>query len=172
MPQLLGAKLRYLRHQRRMTQEELYGHLALASQGHITNIETSKRVASVDLVLRIADFFKVTTDYLLRDDVPVEVTSPATSQHIATEKLHLQLLGEKLRYLRDTINLSQRDLAQRLSLASRAYISNLESGRKTPSLDLVVQIADLFDVTTDYLLHDSIAIKDKESTNGQAATQS
>jgi transcriptional regulator with XRE-family HTH domain len=166
MRHLLGAKLRYLRHQHNMTQGELRGHLTLASPGYITNIETSKRVASIDLVLRIADFFKVTTDYLLCDDVPVEPKIAASTSYTASQERQLRLFGEKLRYLRIQAGLSQRDLAQRLSLASRAYISNLESGRKMPSLDLVVQIADLFGVTTDYLLWDTIPIA-KGTTNNR-----
>jgi transcriptional regulator with XRE-family HTH domain len=45
------------------------------------------------------------------------------------------------------------ELAQRLGLAANAHISLLERGRHEPSIDLVVAIADLFGVTTDYLLH-------------------
>ena len=41
----------------------------------------------------------------------------------------------------------------------QGYISNLEAGRKAPSLELVVRVADLFGVTTDYLLRDSIGIE-------------
>lgn len=169
MPQLLGAKLRYLRHQRNMTQVELSSHLDLASHGHVTNIETTRRVASIELVLRIADFFSVTTDYLVRDEVPVEMKAVAMIDHTGAQKPQMRLFGEKLRYLRTHTNLSQSHLTQRLSLASRAYISNLEFGRKMPSLDLVVQIADLFGVTTDYLLRDTIPVVD--NINGMATYQ-
>jgi transcriptional regulator with XRE-family HTH domain len=70
-----------------------------------------------------------------------------------------RLLGEKLRYLRTQRQMTQVDVAQRLGLARQAYISNLEAGRKMPSLDLVVQIADLFGVTADYLLRDSAPLE-------------
>jgi transcriptional regulator with XRE-family HTH domain len=50
-------------------------------------------------------------------------------------------------------------LAQHLGLASRAYVSNLEAGRKVPSPELVVRIADHFGVTTDYLLRDDVAVE-------------
>jgi transcriptional regulator with XRE-family HTH domain len=50
-------------------------------------------------------------------------------------------------------------LTQYLNLASQAYVSNLEAGRKTPSPELVVRIADLFGVTTDYLLRDDVAME-------------
>lgn len=70
-----------------------------------------------------------------------------------------RLLGEKLRYLRTERNMTQVDLARRLGLARQGYVSNLESSRKAPSLDLVVQIANLFEVSTDYLMRDTIPIE-------------
>jgi DNA-binding XRE family transcriptional regulator len=39
-------------------------------------------------------------------------------------------------------------------------VSNLEAGRKEPSLDLVLRIADFFGVTTDYLLWDCEPIRE------------
>lgn len=55
--------------------------------------------------------------------------------------------------------MTQVELAHLLGLARQGYISNLEAGRKMPSLDIVVQIADLFGVTTDYLLRDIIPVE-------------
>lgn len=69
-----------------------------------------------------------------------------------------QLLGEKVRFLRAQRQITQVELAQRLGLARQGYISNIEAGRKVPSLDVLVQIADLFGVTTDYLLRDAIPV--------------
>lgn len=73
------------------------------------------------------------------------------------------LLGDKLRYLRTQRQMTQVELAQRLGLAQQGYISNLEAGRKAPSLDLVVQIAELFEVTTDYLMRDAIPVEQLEN---------
>ena len=47
-------------------------------------------------------------------------------------------------------------LARTLGLENRGYISNLEAGRKLPSISLVLAIADLFGVTTDDLLHRTV----------------
>ena len=74
-----------------------------------------------------------------------------------------RLLGEKLRYLRTQSHMTQVALAQSLGLAQQGYVSNLEAGRKMPSLDLLVQIADLFSVTTDYLLRDTASVEMVES---------
>jgi transcriptional regulator with XRE-family HTH domain len=73
MPVLLGAKLRYLRQQQQMTQEELARQLGLMRQGHISNLEMGRKTPSLDLLVQIADLFDVTSDYLLRDTIPVEI---------------------------------------------------------------------------------------------------
>lgn len=72
--------------------------------------------------------------------------------------------GQKLHYLREQRNMTQEDLARQLGLKRQGHISNLEMGRRTPSVELVVQIADLFGVSTDYLLRDAIDITDVRSS--------
>jgi transcriptional regulator with XRE-family HTH domain len=158
MPRLFGEKLQYLRLQQNATQTAVAQRLGLARQAYVSNLEAGRRVPSLDLVLRVANVFHVTTDYLLRDTVPVEgVVGSALTQGQVSKTA--SLFGTKLRALRIQRNLSQRDLTRQLELASRAYISNLEAGRKMPSLDLVIQLADLFGVTADYLLRDPIPIE-------------
>jgi transcriptional regulator with XRE-family HTH domain len=53
----------------------------------------------------------------------------------------------------------QKSLACQLGLRTQAHISLLEAGHKEPSIGLVLRIADLFDVTVDYLLRDTIPIE-------------
>ncbi|GAB4423711.1 MAG: hypothetical protein OHK0015_01590 [Chloroflexi bacterium OHK40] len=65
-------------------------------------------------------------------------------------------LGKKVRYLRERDGLSQSELAQALGLSesSKGFISEIESGKKLPRAELLLRLADLFGVTTDYLLRD------------------
>jgi DNA-binding XRE family transcriptional regulator len=156
MAQLFGAKLRYLRNQRALTQVDLAQHFA--SQGHITALETGKEAPSLRLVLQIVRFFCVSTDYLLRDTIPVEYVD-AIAQPPSSLDASAQLFGPKLRALRVQYNLTQGALAHQLGLRRHASISNLEAGRKVPSLDVVVQLAELFQITTDYLLRDDMPIE-------------
>jgi transcriptional regulator with XRE-family HTH domain len=60
-----------------------------------------------------------------------------------------------LRILRRQAQLTQGQLAQQLGLVAHVHISLLERGRKLPSPELFVQIADILGVTTDNLLSDS-----------------
>ncbi|CAI6302107.1 XRE family transcriptional regulator [Bacillus subtilis] len=62
-----------------------------------------------------------------------------------------QTLGTRLRELRQKHKLSQVDLAEKLNL-NRSSIANYEAGRIMPPGDILMQIADAFEVTTDYLL--------------------
>jgi transcriptional regulator with XRE-family HTH domain len=159
MPTLFGAKLRYLRRERKVTQVELADKLGLASHTHVTKIEAGQRTASLNLVLRAADFFHVTTDYFLRDTIPVEEPRRrdglAASGSVETDEGH-QRFKATLRALRMRAGLSQSDLARQLGLARHGYISNLETGRKAPSLDLALQIADQFGLTTDSLFYSTL----------------
>ncbi len=67
----------------------------------------------------------------------------------------MERFGEKLRALRESHNLSIRQLAAKLEISSHSHIVNLEAGRKKPSLDLILKICDLFAVTPNQLLLDS-----------------
>ncbi len=60
-------------------------------------------------------------------------------------------LGNKLKYLRTTNNMTQADLAKKLNL-TKSVISAYENALRLPSYDVLIQIAKLFHVSTDYLL--------------------
>jgi transcriptional regulator with XRE-family HTH domain len=151
MPRLLGEKLHRLRRQNKMTQVELAQKLGLLSQSHIAKIEADDDTASLSLVIHVTRLLNISTDYLLRDDIPVESTARTILPvHLGESE---STFGARLRSLRLQHHLTQRQLAQRLGLASRAYIGGLEASQgKLPSMDLIVRIADLFEVTTDALL--------------------
>ncbi len=63
-------------------------------------------------------------------------------------------LGDQIRHLRAERRWSQADLASRLGTNDAAAISRYENGKMTPTTDVVVRLAEIFDVTTDYLLID------------------
>ena len=61
------------------------------------------------------------------------------------------MLHEKIRRLRTAHGITQVELAHRLGV-SKQSVSNWESNNIQPSIELLEKIADLFGVTTDYLL--------------------
>ena len=59
--------------------------------------------------------------------------------------------GNALKTLRLREDMTQAQLAQKLSL-TKSVISAYETGLRLPSYDVLIQIAKIFNVTTDYLL--------------------
>lgn len=71
--------------------------------------------------------------------------------------------GEKLMVLRRGRGWTIQKLAERLGYKSRGYLSEVESGKKRPSLDLVISVAQLFGVSTDDLLFDGRDVKKEQA---------
>ncbi len=61
------------------------------------------------------------------------------------------MLGERIAALRRRAGISQKELADRLGVSASA-IGMYEQGRREPSADRLVEMAELFGVSTDYLL--------------------
>jgi transcriptional regulator with XRE-family HTH domain len=66
----------------------------------------------------------------------------------------MERFGEKLRTLRERRGLSVRQLASLLGINSHSHIINLEAGRKKPSVDLILKVSDLFNVSPNQLMLD------------------
>lgn len=63
-------------------------------------------------------------------------------------------IGEQIKNLRKERGWSQADLAVKIN-GDAGQISRYENGKITPSVDAIVKFAELFDVSTDYLLLDN-----------------
>lgn len=59
-------------------------------------------------------------------------------------------LGHKLKTLRLQNDLTQAQLAQKLGL-TKSVVSAYETGLRLPSYDVLIHLAKIFDVSTDYL---------------------
>ena len=70
----------------------------------------------------------------------------------------IQKFGKKLRTLRLQQKLTLQELAHELGYVAHGYISEIESGKKKPTADFVLKVADFFDVTTDKLLRDELRL--------------
>ena len=60
-------------------------------------------------------------------------------------------MKEKLKQLRKEKKLTLKQIAEELNISVSAY-SNYEQGIRLPNYDILLKIADFFDVSTDYLL--------------------
>lgn len=71
----------------------------------------------------------------------------------------MRRFGEKLRTLRTQRSMSLKALALNLGLSAHGYISELEAGKKKPTAEFVLNVARLFDVSTDQLLKDELDLE-------------
>lgn len=138
---MFNKKLIELRKNLKLSQYELADRLGF-SRGKLANYEQGTRQPDFDTLEKIADFFDVSTDYLLgREDSQInQETSNSPT-----------VLGKRLRSLRKEKKLTQQDLASFINV-THVSISGYESGRRSPDTDTLQKLADFFNVTTDYLL--------------------
>lgn len=59
--------------------------------------------------------------------------------------------GDKLKTLRTNAGMSQTELAKRLNI-SKSVVSYYEKAERSPSPDVLIKLADIFHVSTDYML--------------------
>lgn len=83
----------------------------------------------------------------------------------------MRRFGEKLRVLRKQRGMTIIDLTTALGYAANSYISELETGKKKPTTDLVFKVAKFFNVTTDQLLDDALeVVETTDARSDEAAT--
>lgn len=63
---------------------------------------------------------------------------------------------ENLKYLRSSLNISQKEIANYLKLNPSSY-SNYESGRREPGIDALIKISDFLNVEIDKLLTENLS---------------
>lgn len=67
-------------------------------------------------------------------------------------------IGEKIAKLRIAFGLSQEELSEKIAV-SRQSVSKWEMDQALPQIDKVLQLCELFNVTTDEMLHDKLPIE-------------
>ena len=70
--------------------------------------------------------------------------------HIRKKEV-VHMLGTRIAALRRRAGLSQSELARRLRISPSA-VGMYEQGRREPAADTLVRLAEIFSVSTDYLL--------------------
>lgn len=70
----------------------------------------------------------------------------------------MQRFGEKLRTLRQRNHMTLKELAAELGYTAHGHISEIESGKKKPTVEFVLSVARLFCLSTDVLLKDELEL--------------
>lgn len=135
---MLGDKIKELRIKKGLTQQKL-ANATNISRSAIGMVEKNKQGLGRENLVTIANFFGVTVDYLLSDDIEVDINSTSNK------------LGDKIKTLRKERRITQQELGRNVGL-STSSIGMIESDKQGASSEKLKEIADFFGVTVDYLL--------------------
>lgn len=80
------------------------------------------------------------------------------------------ILADKITNLRKKEGWSQEEFAERMGV-SRQSISKWEGGRSTPDMNKILQMSELFGVSTDVLLKDDLTLEDEVTTTAASSVQ-
>ena len=80
------------------------------------------------------------------------------------------ILADKIIRLRKKLGWSQEELAEKMNV-SRQAVSKWEGAQTVPDLGKVLQLSQLFGVTTDYLLKDEMEIEEFAGDDGEASVR-
>ena len=64
----------------------------------------------------------------------------------------MDFLGDRIRYLRESAGLKQKDMASKFSLNENTW-SQYETNKRTPDIETIKKIAQFFNVSIDYLMN-------------------
>jgi transcriptional regulator with XRE-family HTH domain len=72
----------------------------------------------------------------------------------------MERVGEKIRTLRERRGMTLRELAVALGYPVRrnSYISEIETGKRTPQGKFLLKVADFFGITLDQLMRDELEV--------------
>lgn len=136
-------KIKELRKQLGVSQNELAKQLNVA-QNTISRWESGERAVDADSLKKLAEFFGVSTDYLL--ELESAEISDIHSRFTPTNNSPI-----RLKELRVKCGMSQKDLAYKIG-HGQSTISQWENGTRIMDAATLKYVAGFFNVSTDYLL--------------------
>ena len=72
----------------------------------------------------------------------------------------MRRLGEKVRALRERRGLTVRELASLIGVNAHSHIVQIETGKRYPSLEVLVKLMEVFQISCDLLLNDALELDD------------
>jgi len=135
MLEVLGKRLLYLRNTLELTQEELAKILCM-SRSTYAQYEVDRRKPDYDTLQRIADYFKVSTDFLL-----------GRTEHSVIEENNFP---SRLKMIRELNGISLNQLAENLNI-SQTDVSQFETGEKYPDPSTLNTLAESLNCSVDFL---------------------
>ena len=135
--EIFKNRLRELRQERKESQQQVADGLGIPRQ-HYQKFESGAVLPGLEKAVALADYFNVTVDYLAG----------------RTEERNMKFndyFSARLRQMRKESGETQAQVAAGIGTATR-YYQKLESGENLPGAELLIALADHFQVSLDYLM--------------------
>ena len=137
-------KLKVLRKTKGLTQQEV-ADLVHVDRVRITNWENGKREPNFENLSMLACIFDVSIDFLLSEYL--EISKEA---YLKLKEEKKNLFSVRLKELRLKKGLTQTELGEKVGVKQSTF-TNWENGKREPSFENLVKLADLLDVSLDSL---------------------
>lgn len=137
----VSNRMKLLRNEQQFTQKQVAEATGIKEDDY-KNYEQNKANPSIDSLIAIAEFYQVSLDFLL------ELTESRISNYGQGQRVPF---SQKIGELRNKCFLSTQQLTDELGL-SRRMIAYYEEGKKAPSLETLIKIAQFFEVTVDEMV--------------------
>lgn len=134
---MFADKIKQLRIEKNLLQKDIASMLNITTSAY-GFYEQGKREPSNEAVKKLAEFYNVTTDYLLNDDDSLYNNG-------------INIIGKRIRQLRIESGYTLNELAQRINVTPSA-IEMYEQNRRVPDIDNLILLTQVFNVTSDYIL--------------------
>lgn len=128
-----AENLKYLRERNHETQSEL-GEFLQVGKSTVCHYELGNSEPPLKHIIAIAEHYDVSVDDLLNTKMKIEI-----------------MFAENLKHLRESKKLTQQGLADILGISASA-ITMWEQKSRTPDIEMIVCIADFFDLSLDELI--------------------
>ena len=135
-----AERLNYLMFERGLNRKQLAGQLGI-NAACVTHYLHAKRVPTVANLVKIADFFNCSADYLLgREEMNPDLKFKPCPP-----------FGERIEFLKQTFGCSSYSIYHATDISQSCYY-DWKSGRRQPSLDNIIKLANHFDCRVDFIL--------------------
>ena len=136
----IGANLKQIRLSLGKTQKEVCDICGF-KQGYYTGWENNKYIPGADSLIKLANYFGCSVDYLLNNKSEDESTNICNKINI----------GTNIKQLRLSLGKTQKEIAEQGGFRQGIY-ANWENNRFLPGADSLIKLADCFGCSVDYIL--------------------
>ena len=141
-------KLKMLRKKKGLTQQEV-AELVHVGRGVYTNWELGNRNPNYENLSMLACIFDVSIDYLLGDYLEI-----SKERYLKIKESYLMktsnVFPQRLKELRLKKGLTQTELGEKVGVKQSTF-TNWENGKREPNFETIIKIADLLEVSVDWL---------------------